>query len=66
MKTYKIKFFVSFSCKDAEVVHTTIEKTYKAKNIELAKEKANKFLNKLYSYEDMNYFCDNYDIQEVD
>ena len=65
MKQYKIIFYGSFCCKDNIIERITIEKHYKAKNVEHLKEKINKFLNKMYNYDLMNYNFDNYDIKEV-
>lgn len=42
-----------------------MEKKYKAKDIEHLKIKINKFLNKLYSFENMFYNCNNYEIREL-
>lgn len=65
MKQYIIKFFLTFNVKDGITEHTTIEKKYKARDIDHLKVKINKFLNKLYSFKDMNYDCDNYDVREM-
>ena len=65
MKTFDIKFFISVETKDGDIKHITINKTYKAKDVEHLKEKANKFLTKLYNFKDLYYNCDNYEIKEV-